>query len=128
MKRIILPLLLVAAAPHPQWTLDKQIDVLAAMLDPAEVEDDNGPDAEMRNVETKGCTTGIETKAREYSIDWTKPAQVVLGDTFVFIEAPPVKLAIVGDASRPRQAEVLKSLARAMNELAAKCAAPSAGN
>jgi hypothetical protein len=72
-------------------------------------------------MKTKGCKTQIVGTTRKWTIDWRKVKIVALEDTFVFVAAPPVQLAIVGDASIPEQAAKLAALNAAMKQAAARC-------
>lgn len=87
----------------------------------AEIEDDNGPDFAMESIAGRGCTVTIAGHGHRWTIDMTNARAVTLGDTFVYVAAPPVALAIVGDASKPDQAAKLKGLATALTDLAARC-------
>lgn len=46
---------------------------------------------------------------------------VSLQDSFVFVDAPPVRIAIVADASRPDQVARLRALSSAMQKIARRC-------
>jgi hypothetical protein len=110
-------LMLAATAPDPT--------ALAAKGLKAVVEDDigKGGDRTLLSVRTKGCTTRVKAKGRSWSIDWTKAEGVAREDTFVFIAAPKVRIAIVGDASIPDQDAKLTALAQAMQAVLARCQA-----
>jgi hypothetical protein len=68
-----------------------------------------------------GPATGIPAATRTWTIDWAVPGSVAPGDTFVFIDVAPVKIAIVGDASKPDQAAKLSALFGAMFETQLDC-------
>jgi hypothetical protein len=89
----------------------------------AQIEDDVRPGGDIRLVsfKTKGCKTRMAGTTRKWTIDWSKAEMVALEDTFVFVAAPPIKLAIVGDASIPDQAAKLVALNAAMQDAAARC-------
>jgi hypothetical protein len=89
----------------------------------AQIEDDIRPSGDTRLVSmtTKGCKTRVVGTKRKWTIDWGKAEMVALEDTFVFVEAPPVKFAIVGDASIPDQAAKLVALNAAMQNAVARC-------
>ncbi len=89
----------------------------------AQIEDDmrDGGDLRLVSMTTKGCKTRMVSTARRWTINWRKARMVALEDTFVFVEAPPVKLAIVGNASIPAQAAKLAALNAAMQGAAARC-------
>jgi hypothetical protein len=89
----------------------------------AQIEDDVRPggDAMLVSLKTKGCKTRMVGTTRKWTIDWRKAEMVSLGDTFVFVSAPPEKFAIVGDASIPDQAEKLVALTTAMQDTVARC-------
>ena len=89
----------------------------------AQIEDDIRPGGDIRLVsfQTKGCKTRMIGTTRNWTIDWRKAEMVALEDSFVFVAAPPVKLAIVGDASITDQAAKLAALNAAMQGAAAQC-------
>ena len=87
----------------------------------AVVEEDGQADVRLRAVRTRGCRTEIVGASRRWTIDWRRPASVALEDTFVFIDAPPVRIAIVADAPRPDQARRLRALDAAMRGVAMRC-------
>ena len=109
-------LLLAAAAPDPTALAAKGLNAV--------VEDDigKGGDRKLLSVRTKGCTTRVKAKGRSWNIDWTKAEGVAREDTFVFVAAPKVRIAIVGDASIPDQDAKLTALAEAMQAVLARCA------
>ncbi len=89
----------------------------------AQIEDDVRASGDIRLVsfKTKGCKTRMIGTTRKWTIDWRKADMIALEDTFVFVSAPPVKLAIVGDASIPDQATKLVALNAAMQDAATRC-------
>ena len=87
----------------------------------AQIEDDNGPDAKMTSIRSRRCALAIAGEGKKWSVDMTKVEALSLADTFVYIATPPLKLAIVGDASKADQAAKLKALATALGEVAARC-------
>jgi hypothetical protein len=108
----------------------------------AQIEDDVNPGGDLQLVSMKsdGCktvitgalaapssdpatgpATGIPANTRTWTIDWAVPGSVAPGDTFVFIDVAPVKIAIVGDASKPDQAAKLSALFGAMFETQLDC-------
>jgi hypothetical protein len=87
----------------------------------AVIEDDVNPDTKLLSMKTTGCKTRVVAAAREWTIDWARAKAVTLEDTFVHVVAPPVKFAIVGDASKLDQAAKLRMLTRAMNVMAYYC-------
>jgi hypothetical protein len=87
----------------------------------AVIEDDIHPDTKLISMKTKKCETRVVAAARQWTINWTKAETVALEDTFVYVVAPPVKFAIVGDASKPDQAAKLQMLTRAMRTMADLC-------
>ncbi len=113
-------LLLIAATPQSATT-----DPIAAAASglTAQIEDDMRPgdDSMLVSMKTKGCKTRMTGTTRKWTIDWRKAEMVSLQDTFVFVSAPPIKLAIVGDASIPDQAAKLAALNAAMQDAATRC-------
>lgn len=90
----------------------------------AEIEDDNGgPDAMMTAIRSQGCTVEITGKDRSWTLDLSKTEALALEDTFIYVVAPPHRLAIVGDVSKPDQAAKLKALVTALGEIATRCRA-----
>ena len=89
----------------------------------AQIEDDNNPGGDLQLVSMKsdGCVTTIMANGRNWTVDWAIPGRVEPADTFIFIDVPPVKIAIVGDASKPDQAEKLSALFYAMFETQLDC-------
>jgi hypothetical protein len=89
----------------------------------AQIEDDvrRGTDLRLISMATKGCKTRILAPTRSWTINWRKAKMVALEDSFVFVEAPPERLAIVGDASIPDQAAKLSALHTAMREAVVRC-------
>jgi hypothetical protein len=115
----------------------------------AQIEDDNNPGGDLRlvSMKTNGCTTTITASGisgtgddvngevdamaenasddaasgRTWTIDWAVPGSLSPADTFIFIEVAPVKIAIVGDASKPDQAAKLSALFAAMFETQLDC-------
>jgi hypothetical protein len=103
----------------------------------AQIEDDANPGGDLRltGMKTDGCTTiisaaGVADPAtnapvsslrRDWAINWSVPGSLAPGDTFIFIDVAPVKIAIVGDASQPDQAAKLSALFGAMFETQLDC-------
>jgi hypothetical protein len=89
----------------------------------AQIEDDIRPGGDIRLVsfKTNGCKTRMVGSTRKWTIDWRKTEMVAFEDTFIFVSAPPIKLAIVGDASIPDQAAKLAALNAAMRGAATRC-------
>ncbi len=136
-----------AAAASPSIAAAEQDPIAAAASGLiAQIEDDNNPggDLQLVSMNTNGCTTTItasgnsgtgedtnaETdamseapaaKARTWTIDWAVPGSLAPADTFIFIDVAPVKIAIVGDASKPDQAAKLDALFAAMFETQLDC-------
>lgn len=111
---IALLLALALAQPDP-------VAMAAAGL-VAQIEDDNGgPDTMMTSITSQGCAVEITGKGKNWALDMTKVEALALEDTFVYVAAPPHKLAIVGDASKPDQAAKLKALATALGDIATRC-------
>ena len=110
-------LFLLAIAAEPQDTMAATIVGLYAV-----VEEDDQPDRRLLALRTSGCTTRVTAEGRSWTVDWRKADAVALEDTFVFVSAPPVKLAIVGDASKPDQAAKLSALHLEMLAAARRCA------
>ena len=100
-----------------------QTDPVATAADGlvAQIEDDNGPDAMMTSIRSEHCSVAITGNGKVWTLDMTKVEALSLEDTFVYIAAPPNKLAIVGDAEKPDQAARLKALAAALRDIAARC-------
>lgn len=125
---MLIPLLLLATAPQAGVNGPIITDSIANAAHGlnAQIEDDVNPGGDMRLVlmKTTGCKTKLIGSTRKWTINWRKTQMVAPGDTFVFVDVPPVKLAIVGDASIPDQAAKLDALYRAMLAAAAKCKAP----
>jgi hypothetical protein len=63
----------------------------------------------------------VPAQGRTWTIDWAVPGSLSPADTFIFIEVAPVKIAIVGDASKPDQAAKLSALFAAMFETQLDC-------
>ena len=121
---LILAAFLAVAAQSPSPAPDpiaRAIEVLVA-----EVEEDRQPDRRLEAMATNGCETLVTAAGRTWTIDWRRAQRVVLEDTFVFVDAPPVRLAIVGDAGSPEQAARLVALSEAMQGAAARCGRPDA--
>jgi hypothetical protein len=110
---ILTLLLFLSNSPEP---IDKAFTGLVA-----EVEDDLGPDYPLQAIQTKGCKSKLIAKGKAWSVNWAKAEMVALEDTFVFIMAPRIKLAIVGDASKPDQRIKLEALYDAMMDKAGTC-------
>lgn len=99
-------------------------DAIAAAADglTAAIEDDrNALDSEMLSISNTGCITHITAKERNWDVDWRNALMLSREDTFIFVKAPPVQLAIVADMAKPGQSEKLDKLALAMAEVAEKC-------
>jgi hypothetical protein len=124
-REMLIPLLLIAATPQAVADGPVITDTIALAADGlnAQIEDDVNPGSDIRlvSMKTTGCKTELVGDTRRWTINWTKTEMVAPGDTFVFIDVPPVKLAIVGDASIPDQAAKLGALFRAMLAAEAKC-------
>jgi hypothetical protein len=99
-------------------------DPIAAALDglTAVIEQDGRPDVRLLGMRTRGCQTQVRAPGKRWTINWRHPAAVSLQDSFVFVDAAPVRIAIVADASRPDQAARLRSLSSAMQATARRCA------
>ncbi len=110
--------------PIAALLLSGQADPVAAAvvgLSPAEIEDDNGPDMPLVAMTSAGCRVEVVGRDARFAVDMTKVAALSLEDTFVFIESGPVRLAIVGDASKPDQAAKLAALATALTTITQRC-------
>ena len=98
-------LLLVNAAPAIGPVGAPPADPIAAAANGliAQIEDDVNPggDSMLVSITTANCQSVLVGTTRQWTIDWHKAQMVAPGDTFVFIDVPPVRLAIVGDASKP---------------------------
>lgn len=99
------------------------IDMAAQGLAPAQIEDDAGQrDLDLVAVRTAGCVTVLHAEdGVEFRIDWSQPARGVFAEGFVFIKAPPVQLAIVGDVDEAEQLDKLTRLGQAMEAKAKQC-------
>jgi hypothetical protein len=106
---ILTLLLFLSNSPEP---IDKAFTGLVA-----EVEDDLGPDYPLQAIQTKGCKSKLIAKGKAWTVNWAKAEMVALEDTFVF----SIKLAIVGDASKPDQRIKLEALYDAMMDKAGVC-------
>ena len=113
--------LLIAAFPPPAAD---PIASAAARLT-AVIEEDGRPDVPLRAMATRACRTTLRGRARQWTIDWRRPATITREDTFVFVDAAPVRIAIVADASRPDQAAGLDALTAAMRSVASRCRSPT---
>ncbi len=87
---------------------------------PLQIEDDlsDEPDRMLAAVKSEDCVTtltGKETEAR-WTVDWTKVTQLGPGDTFIFVEGDGVKLALVGDLSKPGALDHMIDLYGAMKD------------
>lgn len=118
---MIMSLLLMTATPVMERRVASDPIAKAFAGLRAVIEDDINPDTKIISMKTTGCQTHVVAKARQWTIDWSKAEAVALEDTFVYVVAPPVKFAIVGDASKPDQAAKLRALAVAMREMAERC-------
>lgn len=118
-------LTLAAAAPETTFVPDPIATALVGLI--AVVEEDGAPDRPLVGMTTHGCETKVSAQESDWTIDWRKAEAVALEDTFVFVSAPPVKLAVVADASKPDQADKLRELNRAMQEVAKRCTTSEPG-
>ncbi len=107
----------VAASPVAS-EIDRAFTGLVAV-----VEDDigRGPELRLKKIQSKACKSKLVGKKQIWTVDWKKVDAVALEDTFIYLSAPSVKLAIVGDASQPDQLRKLQMLHRAMSEKALSC-------
>lgn len=135
MKWIVLPIALLSISAAAQDGLGGMLPPApsppADAVDPvgdaatglvAEVEDDlSDKDAMLMRVETKACITTLHAATHRWTLDWRTIERVIPGDTFVFVAGPDVKLAIVGDASKPDQARKLSALLMAMRAMQGRC-------
>jgi hypothetical protein len=88
----------------------------------AQIEDDEGPDdPRLVRAKTKDCQTQLVGKKRSWRIDWRTVTALGAGDTFVYVQAPDLKIAIVGKAWEPKQARKLGQLLSAMQAVQARC-------
>lgn len=112
-------------APAPAADIVDPIGDAFKRLTYAEVEDDlsSSPDKALDAIETKDCVSEMRAGDRSWSLDWRKITTVGPGDTFVFVQGPGVQLAIVGDASKPDQAQALSALHMAMQAMRGRCGA-----
>lgn len=115
---LLLALALQAASVDPVATAAKG-------LKPAEIEDDNGPDMPFLTAASAGCAVTVRGRDKTFELDMTKTEGVAREDTFVFVAAGGVKLAIVGDASKPDQDKKLTALAQAVIAVANRCTKPA---
>lgn len=61
----------------------------------AQIEDDEGPDdVRLVRAVTKGCRTKLVGKKRIWAIDWRNVTALGSGDTFLYVQAPGLKIAI----------------------------------
>lgn len=111
-------LLLQAPAADP-------VAAAATRLNPAEIEDDNGPDMPFLGASSSGCAVNIRGRDKTFALDMAKVTGLAREDTFVFIAAGTHKLAIVGDASQPDQDAKLTALAQALAAVAGRCTKPA---
>ncbi|MGL5838530.1 MAG: hypothetical protein ACRCY3_08535 [Sphingorhabdus sp.] len=94
-------------------------------LNPIEIEDDVGKaDAPVKAIVTKGCKTAFKTGKGTIIVNWSRIEQLGPADTFVFVKAPGVQFALIGDASRPDQAKKLANVHAAMLAMAQRCTKP----
>ena len=93
-------------------------------LSPAVVEEDGQPDRRLLSLPTTDFVMQMVADGRSYRIDWRAVDQVALEDTFVYVAAGTLRIAIVGDASRPDQARRLHDLSAAMQDRARACTQP----
>ncbi len=90
----------------------------------AQIEDDLGADdPKLVRAITKGCETRLIGKQRSWRIDWRAVQMLGPGDTFVYVQAPGLQIAIVGKAWEPRQARKLAELLAAMQSMQMRCQA-----
>ncbi len=109
-------------SPPPSPDVADPIAVAFDGLSPVVVEDDLGrSELPLKAIVTKGCTTELIAETRRWTLRWPDIEQVGPGDTFVFVAGKGVKLAIVGDASKPDQAKKLGMLAAAMMAMRERC-------
>jgi hypothetical protein len=118
---MIIEMLMMAAAPYVERPMVGDPVAKAIVGLRAVIEDDVHPDTKLISMKSKGCQTLVVAAARKWTIDWSRAEAVSLEDTFVYVMAPPVKFAIVGDASKPNQAAKLRALAVAMQGMAERC-------
>jgi hypothetical protein len=118
---MMISLLLMTAAPVMERRMvgDPVAKAFAGLN--AVIEDDIHSDTKLLSIKTMRCRTRVVAAARAWTIDWSKAEAVVLEDTFIYVLAPPVKFAIVGDASKPDQAAKLRALTVAMQGMAVRC-------
>ena len=88
----------------------------------AVVEEDGQPDVRLEGMRTDACRTVVMAAGRQWTIDWHRVEAVALEEGFVFVAAPPVRIAIVADGLQPDQAERLRLLDSAMRQVAQRCA------
>lgn len=112
-------------APPPAADAVDPIGDAFKRLTYAEVEDDlsSSPDKALDAIVTRECVSEMRAGDRSWSLDWRKITTVGPGDTFVFVQGPGVQLAIVGDASKPDQAQALSALMMAMQAMRGRCGA-----
>jgi hypothetical protein len=115
--RALIPFPLLAATPAA-LTIDGAFKGVIA-----QIEDDvgKGPDRRLKTIHTTGCKSTLQAKGKRWTIDWTKAEAVALEDSFIFLKAPPVQLAIVVDMGKPTQSEKLRAMYRAMAAKAGEC-------
>jgi hypothetical protein len=84
-------------------------------------DDVNGEVDAMAENASDDAASNSAASGRTWTIDWAVPGSLSPADTFIFIEVAPVKIAIVGDASKPDQAAKLSALFAAMFETQLDC-------
>lgn len=88
----------------------------------AQIEDDEGPDdVRLVRAVTKDCQTKLVGKKHSWAINWRSVTALGAGDTFIYVQAPGLKIAIVGKAWEPKQARKLGALLAAMQSVQARC-------
>ncbi len=88
----------------------------------AQIEDDQGPgDPRLVRAKTNECITQLVGKKRSWQIDWRTVTALGSGDTFIYVHAPDLKIAIVGQAWKPKQARKLAELLAAMQAVQEPC-------
>lgn len=104
------------------------IDAAAGRMGLVQIEDDVGQrQFYLAGTETTDCVTVLRGKDGEtLAIDWTKTRAAVMSEGFIWVQAPPAGLAIVGDVERREELEKMIVLSGEIGKRAKRCAGPAA--
>lgn len=85
-------------------------------------EEEANPEPRLESITTQGCTSRIVgVGGRSWTLDWRRIQVAAFANGFIYIRAPDLSLAIVGDASIPEQYARFVTLIDAMHVVHARC-------